>query len=242
MLSLALAIRMASITCSLARCPSSCAAISAIWRWCSRYRTTPKLAEAARMLSVMTPGASVMPDDQRDVIAFLKDPSSYGEGVDRVETIETHASLVFIAGERVYKLKRAVRYPYMDYSTVARRGEMCRRELAVNERSAPDLYLELRALVREGNSIRFGGSDARNAVDWVVVMRRFDERALLETMRREGRLDLALMRALGETVAHYHASARAMKEHGGRDGIAASRDRNHPNARSATALRTSLPR
>ena len=58
-----------------------------------------------------------MPGDQQDAIAFLKDPASHGEGVDRVETIETHVSLVFLAGDRAYKLKRAVKYPYLDFST-----------------------------------------------------------------------------------------------------------------------------
>jgi len=59
-----------------------------------------------------------MPDDQRDVIDFLGRPSSYGAAVERVEIIETHASLVFLAGDRAYKLKRAVKYLYLDFSTV----------------------------------------------------------------------------------------------------------------------------
>jgi len=62
-----------------------------------------------------------MPDDQQDIIAFLSDPSSHGKGVEQVEIIETHISLVFIEGDRAYKLKRAVKYPYLDFSTVERR-------------------------------------------------------------------------------------------------------------------------
>src|SRR5262244_61930 len=89
-----------------------------------------------------------MPDDQQDVIAFLKNPSSYGGGVARVEVIETHVSLVFIAGDRAYKLKRAVKYPYLDFSTAELRKLACEAELALNRRTAPDLYLEVRALNR----------------------------------------------------------------------------------------------
>ena len=89
-----------------------------------------------------------MTDDQQAVVIFLKNPFSYGDGVERVETIETHASLVFLAGDRAYKLKRAVKYPYLDFSTAALRREACETELALNRRTAPALYLEVRRLVR----------------------------------------------------------------------------------------------
>ena len=122
-----------------------------------------------------------MPDDQQDVIAFLKAPSSHG--VDRVETIETHASLVFIAGEHVYKLKRAVKYPYLDFSTAELRRQACESELALNRRTAPALYLEVLPLTRttEG-AISFSGEG--EPVDWIVVMRRFDQSLLLNRWRR----------------------------------------------------------
>ena len=77
-----------------------------------------------------------MPDDQRDVIAFLSTPSSYGAAVERVEIIETHASLVFLAGDRAYKLKRAVKYSYLDFSTAERRRMACEAELRLNRRTA----------------------------------------------------------------------------------------------------------
>src|SRR6266478_10248435 len=89
-----------------------------------------------------------MPDDQRDVIDFLSRPSSYGGAVERVDIIETHASLVFLAGDRAYKLKRAVKYSYLDFSTAERRRVACEAELQLNRRTAPELYLEVRALTR----------------------------------------------------------------------------------------------
>src|SRR5271169_4684074 len=87
-----------------------------------------------------------MADDQRDAIEFLSTPSSYGAAVERVDVIETHASLVFLAGDRAYKLKRAVKYPYLDFSSAERRRVACEAELALNRRTAPKLYLEVRAL------------------------------------------------------------------------------------------------
>ena len=155
-----------------------------------------------------------MPDNQRDVIAFLKDPSSYGEGVDRVEIIETHASLVFIAGDRAYKLKRAVKYPYLDFSTVERRRRVCEAELALNRRTAPALYLEVRGIFRTAaGGISFSSSGA--AVDWVVVMRRFDQALLFDALAKSGGLGPQLMDELAHHIALFHAAAERHLERGG---------------------------
>src|SRR5688572_19131007 len=91
---------------------------------------------------------------QDRVVGFLSDPRSYGPDVHIVERHETHGATVFLAGDRAYKLKRAVKFPYMDYSTVERRREMCARELAFNRRTAPNLYLEVRPIVSDGGALR----------------------------------------------------------------------------------------
>jgi len=83
----------------------------------------------------------VKPDDQREAIAFLGRPGSYGAGIERVERIETHISLVFLAGDYAYKLKRAVKLPYLDFSTIEQRRAACAAELVLNRRTAPSLYL-----------------------------------------------------------------------------------------------------
>jgi hypothetical protein len=101
----------------------------------------------------MSSSADELPsaDDEGEVIAFLSRPDSYGADAGPVERIETHASLVFLAGPYAYKLKRAVRFSYLDYSTVERREAACRAELALNRRTAPELYLEVRPLGRDAS-------------------------------------------------------------------------------------------
>ena len=89
-----------------------------------------------------------MHDEQREVVAFLRDPESYPPGAVPVEVVETHASLVFLAGAYAYKLKRAVKYAYLDFSTLALRLAACSAELRLNRRTAPSLYLEVRAISR----------------------------------------------------------------------------------------------
>ena len=152
--------------------------------------------------------------EQRDVIAFLSNAASYGvEGT--VEVHETHGSLVFLAGRRAYKLKRAIQFPYMDYSTPEKRRRMCERELAVNHRMAPALYQEVRAIVREGQELRFGATNDPNAVDWVVVMHRFDQSDLLEARRAAGRLTRDDILVLADAVAAFHHDAEKVEGFGG---------------------------
>jgi aminoglycoside phosphotransferase family enzyme len=76
-------------------------------------------------------------EDQSPVIAFLSSPAAHAGAT--VERIDTHASFIFLAGERAWKLKRAVRYDYLDYSTAYRRRAMCDAEVRVNRRTAPNL-------------------------------------------------------------------------------------------------------
>ena len=155
-----------------------------------------------------------MLDDQQDIIAFLSDPSSYGTGVNRVEIIETHASLLFLAGDRVYKLKRAVKYPYLDFSTAERRKRACEAELTLNRRTATAIYLEIRGIGRTPtDGIAFSSPDA--AIDWVVVMRRFDQAVLFDALARRGGLTAQLMDALADHVASFHAKAEQYFDRGG---------------------------
>jgi aminoglycoside phosphotransferase family enzyme/predicted kinase len=168
--------------------------------------------------------------DQAAVIAFLADPASYG--VESVERIDTHAAIVFLAGDRAFKLKRAVRFSYLDYSTLAARERSCRAELTLNRRTAPDLYEEVRPIARDRDGrLSFGGTGT--VVDWVVVMRRFDQDTLFDRMAESGRLTLPLMLALAEQIARFHAEAEIDREAGGAQGLAASVASDARNLRAA---------
>ncbi|HEX3412956.1 MAG TPA: AAA family ATPase [Stellaceae bacterium] len=134
--------------------------------------------------------------------------------MDRVEVIETHASLVFIAGERVFKLKRAVAYPYLDFSTADLRRRACEAELVLNRRTAPALYEEVRGLFR-GAGGAVGFSPNGEALDWVVVMRRFDQGLLFDALAETGGLDRHTMDRLADHIAQFHASAERHFDHGG---------------------------
>jgi uncharacterized protein len=154
-------------------------------------------------------------DAQREAIAFLRDPSSYPPAAGTVEAIETHASLVFLAGSYAYKLKRAVRYPYLDFSTLAQRLAACAAELRLNRRTAPQLYLEVRAIVRRTDGSLAWGRELGEPIDYVVVMRRFAEADLLDSVARRGGLSAPVMRALAAHIAGFHDKAERRPEAGG---------------------------
>jgi aminoglycoside phosphotransferase family enzyme len=166
--------------------------------------------------------------DQREVVDFLSRLESYGLQKGAVECYRTHGAMVFLAGDRAYKLKRAVRYPYMDYSTPERRFAMCERELAVNRHAAPMLYLGVQPIVRtEECALCFGAiSDKLAAIDWVVVMRRFEQENLFGEMQRAGKLTRLLMCSLAEVIVDFHRGAEVHRDYGGVVGIRTVIDEN----------------
>jgi hypothetical protein len=168
--------------------------------------------------------------DQAAVIAFLADPVSYGG--DAVARIDTHASVVFLVRDRAYKLKRAVRFSYLDYSTPELREQACRAELALNRRTAAELYEEVCPILRAADGrLTLGGSGT--AIDWVVVMRRFDQETLFDRMAVRGQLSRALMLDLAEQIARFHAAAEIDVESGGAVGMAATTASDTRNLRAA---------
>jgi uncharacterized protein len=164
-------------------------------------------------------------DDQSATVAFLSDAKSYGVE-DPIQVHQTHGSFVFLAGGHAYKLKKAVKFPYMDYSTPARRRRMCERELVVNRRMAPALYESVLSVVKDKTEWRFGSPDDVKAVDWVVVMRRFSQDELFEEMRKADRLDISRILELAEVIAAFHRDAPISHSFGGASGIRAVIDEN----------------
>lgn len=162
-----------------------------------------------------------MIDDQSEVIDFLAKPSAYGLGPCPVERCETHGAIVFLAGDRAYKLKRAVRLPYMDYSTVERRRAMSQAEISINQPLAPEIYIGVRPIVRNADGTLCIGSvhEPNAAVDWLIVMHRFDQQALFSAICDRGALTIPLMRQLAERIALFHQQALKSGAHGGLKGI-----------------------
>lgn len=156
-------------------------------------------------------------EDQSAVIGFLASPSTHG-GVP-VERIDTHISVVFLVGEHAYKLKRAVRFDYLDAATAAQRHLLCDAELRLNQPAAPAIYDRVVTVTRElDGSLALDGSGT--PIEWVVRMKRFSQDGLFDRLASRNGLDLRLMPPLAEAIAAFHAAARKRTDKGGRAGMA----------------------
>ncbi|MGU3492819.1 AAA family ATPase [Xanthobacteraceae bacterium A53D] len=150
-------------------------------------------------------------EDQSAVFAFLVDPATHdGAAVTR---LDTHGAAVFLAGADAYKVKRAVDFPFMDFSTLDRRREACAREVAINRPNAPGIYLGARAIVLRDGALALGPLDpdetadeAGEIVEWLVHMRRFDETQTLDRIAASS-FTPPLLAALARAVAKAHARA-----------------------------------
>jgi hypothetical protein len=140
--------------------------------------------------------------------------SSYDPSPEAVKRIDTHAAVVFLAGGYAYKIKRAVRLPYLDFSTLEKRREVCEREVEINRNTAPDIYLGVVPIVRLGDgTLSIGGSGV--PVEWAVKMRRFCQADLFDALAGKGALSIELMAPLAATIADMHARSKPVRDMGG---------------------------
>ena len=138
---------------------------------------------------------------QQEVSDFLSDPANF-DGVP-IKRIDTHAASVFLIGDRAHKIKRAVRFSFLDFSTLAKRKAACKSEIAVNRAFAPTIYRGVLPITREQNGrLAIGGKG--EPVEWSVEMRRFDESQTLDHLAEAGQIDESLADALGRAVAAAH--------------------------------------
>ena len=144
-------------------------------------------------------------DEQVAVLAFLRRVGTFVPG-EIAQEIDTHAASIFLAGDRAWKLKRAVCFGYLDFSTSQLRGEALKAELRLNQRTAPDLYLAVHRLARDPNGqLAIGGKG--KTVDWLLEMRRFQDDALLDTMAKRGSLDKGMLMRLADRISSFHIVA-----------------------------------
>lgn len=194
--------------------------------------------------------------NQDEVIAFLSDPATHGIDAP-VERITTHISEIFLAGDKAYKLKRAVRFPYLDYTDIARRKHFCEAEVAVNRRTAPDLYDGVVAVARgPDGKLSLGGAGAGaapggepgEAMDWLVAMKRFDQETIWDAMARRHAIAPAntpiitrsMVSALADVIAEFHLRAAPHRRNDGArsfgrvvDGVSAELTRYTPEVFSS---------
>jgi aminoglycoside phosphotransferase family enzyme/predicted kinase len=133
------------------------------------------------------------------VIAWLRAGGPWGVAS---EVIETHAALVFLNGDRAFKMKKRVSLGYLNFTSLDVRRETLARELVLNKRTAPGIYLQTLPVVAEGGAFRLGG--AGEAVEWLLEMRRFPDAALLSHLQETNALTEPMIERLARHAARFH--------------------------------------
>lgn len=156
--------------------------------------------------------------DTDAVLRYLATPAAYarlGGAAQKVETIETHMSWVFLAGEHALKLKKPVRYPSLDFSTPAAREAACREELRLNARLAPGIYRSLMVLQWRGGGLGLVPEPQADAqaetIDWLVWMRRLPDARMLDRAIANGTLEPAAIDALAEALTAFYRGAAVVE-------------------------------
>ena len=142
-------------------------------------------------------------------MAAMLEPAFYPKPPDRVTHKETHISHLFFAGDLVYKVKKAVRYSFLDYSTLGKRRHFLQEELRLNRRLAPSVYLGVMPISFDDLGWRLGGW--AEPAEYTLVMRRLPERRMLPFLLETHQATPAMMRELAETLARFHAAADPLK-------------------------------
>ncbi len=140
-----------------------------------------------------------LPEPLRD----LEKPGAYPHPCRAIELVETHASWVLLTGDYVYKLKKPVRFSFLDFSTLERREHFCREELRCNRRFAPSLYLDVVPIGRGADgSLHVGMGDP--VVEWAVKMHQFPKEAQLDRLMRQVGVTVEMLFGFGRTLAAQH--------------------------------------
>ena len=148
---------------------------------------------------------AAMDTDLPVLIRALLEPRRYPGAVQQVVLVQTHISWVLLAGDYAYKIKKPLKLPFLDFSTLERRHACCKDELRLNGRFAPDIYLDVVGLFNTPDDPQWSGGGA--PIEYAVRMRRFDEAGRLDHLCRRGALRPEHLSDLAAQLSALHAHA-----------------------------------
>ena len=142
---------------------------------------------------------------QSEIFHVMNDPGFYPHPVARIELRETHISKVFLTGDYAYKIKKAVDLGFLDFTTLEKRRNFCRREVILNRRLAPNVYAGVVAITRNRN--RLGLAGPGKPVEYAVKMHQLPDDLTMMRLLRKGRIDKRSIQQLTEILADFYKNA-----------------------------------
>jgi len=148
---------------------------------------------------------------QKQVVEALMKPEAYDEEAEQIELKQTHISFVFLTGNFVYKVKKAVDFGFLDFSTLEKRRFFCEKELDLNRRLCGDMYLEV-VPVNRSDCIKIKGDGV--TVEYAVKMKRMPEDKIMTRLLEEDKVDKKLIARMAKIIAEFHSKAETNKRIG----------------------------
>ncbi len=144
-----------------------------------------------------------------ELIRALLDPRAYPEPPRQVTLMQTQMSLVFLADDHVYKVKKPVNLGYVDYTSLKKRRFYCQREVELNRRLCPDVYHGVTAITRRGDIIEIGGEG--RVIEYAVKMRRLPQERMMDVLLADGKVTPEMVAGVAVKLAGFHARAETGK-------------------------------
>lgn len=146
---------------------------------------------------------------QKDVVDALLEPDAYPKNAGKIELIQTHISFVFLTKNCVYKLKKAVNFGFLDFSTLDKRRAYCEKELELNRRLCPEIYLEV-VPITKSNSIKINGKG--ETIEYALKMKRLPQERIMAILLKENKVDTKIIDKIARIVVEFHSKAQTSPE------------------------------
>ncbi len=147
--------------------------------------------------------------DQKQVVKAMLTPEAYPEDADKIELIQTHISFVFLTKNYVYKVKKAVNFGFLDFSTLEKRRAFCKKELELNRRLCPEIYLEV-VPINKSKIIRINGSG--ETIEYALKMKRLPQERIMTVLLKENKVNKKTVDEIAEIVAEFHSKTQTNSE------------------------------
>ena len=154
-------------------------------------------------------GRIITMQTQKQVVEALLKPEAYPEDPNKIELIQTHISFVFLTKNFVYKVKKAVNFGFLDFSTLEKRHFFCEKELELNRRLCPDMYLEV-APINKSKIIKIKGGG--ETIEYALKMRRMPQEKIMTVLIKENKVDDRTIKEIAKILAQFHSEAKTNSE------------------------------
>ena len=147
--------------------------------------------------------------DQKQIVQAMLTPEAYPENPSKIELIQTHISFVFLTEDTVYKVKKAVNFGFLDFSTLDKRHLFCKKELDINRRLCPEIYLEV-VPINKSDIIKINGHG--ETVEYALKMKRLPQERIMTLLIKEDKVDKKTIDEIAKIIADFHSKAQTNSE------------------------------